>query len=116
MLSYFSVELGTSQEREVRQPPGRPPFGQAVGFLLSQLGAAVSARFKSRLASLDMEPRHFALMRAIEPVCPKEQFVEALKRVPVVVRGPKPAAVLRELGVPIALHVPEPGLGRTTIR
>jgi uroporphyrinogen-III synthase len=36
------------------------------------------------------------------------RFAEALCRMTVVVRGPKPAAVLRELNVPITITVPEP--------
>ena len=44
--------------------PSRPP--QAVGFLLSQLGFETSARFAKLMAEVDLEPRQFALMRAIE--------------------------------------------------
>ena len=36
------------------------------------------------------------------------RFAEALRRMTVVVRGPKPAAVLRELNVPVTIAVPEP--------
>ena len=50
-------------------PGGRteryPPFGEAVGFLLSQLGAAVAQEFSSSMAELGLEPRHFALLRSI---------------------------------------------------
>jgi len=41
------------------------PFGHAVGFLVSQLGAAVTRSFKAALEGIDLEPRHFGLMRAI---------------------------------------------------
>ena len=44
--------------------PERPP--QAVGFLLSQLGFETSVRFGKLMAEVDLEPRQFALMRAIE--------------------------------------------------
>jgi DNA-binding MarR family transcriptional regulator len=37
-----------------------------VGFLLSQLGYVVARRFRTAMAGVDLEPRHFALMRAIE--------------------------------------------------
>jgi uroporphyrinogen-III synthase len=53
-----------------------------------------------------------ALLRAVEPVCSPAQFVAALSRTGVVARGPKPVAVLRELGVPITLTVPEPNTWR----
>jgi DNA-binding MarR family transcriptional regulator len=41
-----------------------PPF-QAVGFALSTLGFAVAARFRERLEPLALEPRDFALLRAV---------------------------------------------------
>jgi uroporphyrinogen-III synthase len=53
-----------------------------------------------------------ALASAIEPTCPREQFVSTLNHVAVVARGPKPVAVLREFGVPVTLTVPEPNTWR----
>lgn len=58
--------------------------------------------------------RHLA--QAIEAVCPREQLVAALSRTKVVARGPKPVAVLREFGVPIALAVPEPNTWREVLQ
>lgn len=43
---------------------------------------------------------------------PPGRFAEALRGVAVVVRGPKPAAVLREMNVPVAISVPEPNTWR----
>src|SRR5260370_419476 len=40
------------------------------------------------------------------------QFAEALRRVTVVARGPKPVAALREMGVPVTIAVPEPNTWR----
>jgi uroporphyrinogen-III synthase len=57
-----------------------------------------------------------ALALAIESVLPREQFVAALSRTKVVARGPKPIAVLREFGVPVALAVPEPNTWREILR
>lgn len=42
----------------------------------------------------------------------EHRFAEALRRVTVVARGPKPTAVLREWNVPIAVSVPEPNTWR----
>jgi uroporphyrinogen-III synthase len=53
-----------------------------------------------------------ALAQAIEPICPREKLVEALNKITVVARGPKPVAVLREWGVRITLTVPEPNTWR----
>lgn len=44
----------------------KPRFGEAVGFLLSQLGYEVARRFGQLMRTVELEPRHFALMRAIE--------------------------------------------------
>ncbi len=53
-----------------------------------------------------------ALVAAVETAFPRAEFLAALGRIPTIVRGPKPQAVLRELGVPIALAVPEPNTWR----
>ena len=43
---------------------------------------------------------------------PPERFRQALRRMTVVARGPKPAAVLRGLDVPVTVAVPEPNTWR----
>ena len=53
-----------------------------------------------------------ALIDAAETVVPREQFLASLAKMRVLVRGPKPAAVMRELKVPIWLSVPEPNTWR----
>jgi uroporphyrinogen-III synthase len=57
-----------------------------------------------------------ALTQVVETVYSREQFVEALKKVQVIVRGPKPLAALKELGVTVALAVPEPNTWRDLLR
>src|SRR5579863_2840413 len=57
-----------------------------------------------------------ALARAVEPFCAREQFISSLSNVPLVARGPKPAAALRELGVPITWNVPEPNTWREILK
>jgi uroporphyrinogen-III synthase len=52
------------------------------------------------------------LRQAVETRFSGEAFVDALKKVAVVVRGSKPAAVMREWGVPVAVAVPEPNTWR----
>src|SRR5262249_15635282 len=42
-------------------------------------------------------------------------FLEALRRLAVVVRGSKPAAVMREWAVPVAVTVPEPNTWREVL-
>lgn len=44
--------------------PDKPP--EAIGFLLSQLGFETARRFGMLMEEVELEPRQFALMRAIE--------------------------------------------------
>ena len=53
-----------------------------------------------------------SLVRLMEAHDLRQKFVEALKRVKVVARGPKPMAALAELGVPVSVAVPEPNTWR----
>ncbi|HET9052110.1 MAG TPA: MarR family winged helix-turn-helix transcriptional regulator, partial [Candidatus Dormibacteraeota bacterium] len=47
-------------------PTGRPAGAPAsVGFLLSQLGFATASGFRAALAPLDIEPQHWAALRAV---------------------------------------------------
>jgi uroporphyrinogen-III synthase len=57
-----------------------------------------------------------ALARVVQTVYPLEQFVAALRKVPIVARGPKPVAALNELGVPVTLVVPEPNTWREILK
>jgi len=84
--------------REVPSGPNAEELFFAEKLLRGEFGAVI---FLTGVGT-----RHLA--QAIETVCPREQFVAALSRLKVVARGPKPVAVLREFGVPIALTVPEP--------
>ena len=52
------------------------------------------------------------LFELLEGRYPRETFVQALGKITVVARGPKPAKVLREYQVPIAITVPEPNTWR----
>ena len=53
-----------------------------------------------------------ALVAVVEPRYPRDVFAAALARTKVVVRGPKPLAVVRELQVPVWVTVPEPNTWR----
>src|SRR5437899_1532298 len=56
------------------------------------------------------------LFGAVATKHPREKLVEALSRLPVVARGPKPVAALREFAVSIAVIVPEPNTRRDILR
>lgn len=57
-----------------------------------------------------------AVFNVAETKYPRDDLVAALRRVKVVPRGPKPIAVLRELGVTPALTVPEPNTWRELLQ
>ncbi len=56
------------------------------------------------------------LGQIIETRYPPGTFQDALRQTAVVVRGAKPAAVMREWGVPIAVSVPEPNTWREVLK
>jgi uroporphyrinogen-III synthase len=53
-----------------------------------------------------------ALVAAVERSCTREHLTALLNEVTVVARGPKPTAALKEIGVRVALAVPEPNTWR----
>jgi uroporphyrinogen-III synthase len=57
-----------------------------------------------------------AVLSVAETKYRREDFIAALKRTKVVPRGPKPIAVLRELGVTHAVTVPEPNTWRELLQ
>jgi uroporphyrinogen-III synthase len=57
-----------------------------------------------------------ALVQAAETVASRESFLAALRQTRVVVRGPKPAAAMREFQVPVTLTVPEPNTWREIVQ
>jgi uroporphyrinogen-III synthase len=55
------------------------------------------------------------LNQIIETRFPAGAFIQALRGLAVVVRGSKPATVMREWGVPVAVMVPEPNTWREVL-
>jgi len=53
-----------------------------------------------------------ALDKVLASRYPPENFAEALRKITIVARGPKPLAVLREMQVPVTVTVPEPNTWR----
>ncbi len=56
-----------------------------------------------------------ALNRVLASRYPAEAFAEALRRIAVVARGPKPIGALREMNVPVTVSVPEPNTWREVL-
>jgi uroporphyrinogen-III synthase len=53
-----------------------------------------------------------ALDKVLASRYPGEQFADALRKITVAARGPKPMAALREMKVPVAVTAPEPNTSR----
>jgi uroporphyrinogen-III synthase len=53
-----------------------------------------------------------ALNKVLASRYPEEQFAEALRKMAIAARGPKPLAALRELKVPVSVTAPEPNTWR----
>jgi uroporphyrinogen-III synthase len=57
-----------------------------------------------------------AFITAAESICTRQEFLKALAKTKIVVRGPKPSAVMREFNVPVTLAVPEPNTWREIVQ
>jgi len=57
-----------------------------------------------------------ALLSVVEGAQLTEQFFDALRKVSIIARGPKPLVVLREWKVPVTLTAPEPNTWREVLR
>jgi uroporphyrinogen-III synthase len=57
-----------------------------------------------------------ALVQAAESFTSRDEFLSALRHIQVIVRGPKPAAAMREFEVPVTLAVPEPNTWREILK
>jgi len=53
-----------------------------------------------------------ALANVLASRYPPEAFAEALRKITIIARGPKPQAALREMQVPVTISVPEPNTWR----
>ena len=53
-----------------------------------------------------------ALNKVLASRYPEERFAEALRKIAIAARGPKPLAALRELKIPVAVTAPEPNTWR----
>jgi uroporphyrinogen-III synthase len=57
-----------------------------------------------------------ALLEIVQTKYDREEILDALRKLKIAARGPKPAAVLRELKIPIAVTAPEPNTWREMMR
>jgi uroporphyrinogen-III synthase len=97
---------------------GRPMVAPAMRELPNQSDAAaldfaealIAGRFDGVIFLTGAGAR--ALIETVERAGRRQPFLDALTRVKVITRGPKPVAVLREFQVPVWANAPEPNTWR----
>lgn len=104
--NHGGVPIVAPSTREVPEGPNEDELNLIRGILDQRFDAVI---FMTGVGSR-------ALIAAAETVCPPQKFLEALSRTRIVVRGPKPAAAMREFNVPITLAVPEPNTWREIVQ
>jgi uroporphyrinogen decarboxylase len=92
--------------REVAIKPNRKAIDFAYRLMTGHIGAVVlmtgvGFRF---------------LLSAVEEFIDRQRFLDALSDVPTIVRGPKPAAAMREVGLTPTYKVPEPNTWREVLQ
>ncbi len=100
------VPMVAPSTREVPAPPTDDELKLIHGLLQHEFNAII---FMTGVGAR-------TLVQAAESVCSRDDFFAALSRTRVVVRGPKPAAAMREFNVPVTLAVPEPNTWREIVK
>lgn len=104
--NHGGVPMVAPSTREVPSAPGEDELKLIHGLLKHEFDAII---FMTGVGAR-------ALAQAAEAVCSRKDFFAALSRTRVVVRGPKPAAAMREFNVPVALAAPEPNTWREIVK
>ncbi|HEY4054720.1 MAG TPA: uroporphyrinogen-III synthase [Terriglobales bacterium] len=100
------VPIVAPSTREVPEGPNEDELRLIRGILTQQFDALI---FMTGVGAR-------ALITAAEAVCPRQEFLAALAKTKIVVRGPKPSAVMREFNVAVTLAVPEPNTWREIVQ
>ncbi len=106
IANHGGVPIVAASTREVPSVPGEDEKRLIHGLLRQEFDAII---FTTGVGAR-------ALVLAAETVSPRKDFFAALANTRVVVRGPKPAAVMREFAVPVSLTVPEPSTWREIVK
>jgi uroporphyrinogen-III synthase len=108
ILQSGGVPLVAPSTREV--PENRPAPKEDE---LELIRGILDQRFHAVIFTTGVGSR--ALIDAAETVSSRETFLEALRKTRIIVRGPKPSAVMRELKIAVALSAPEPNTWREIV-
>ncbi len=103
---YGGVPIVAPSMREIPLDENPAAFAFAEKLFAGQLDAVIfTTGVGTRVLLEVLEGRH-----------PREEIVRSLSKTIIVARGPKPGKALRELGVPIAIAVPEPNTSREILQ
>jgi uroporphyrinogen-III synthase len=115
--SRRAVEIGVLIEKQ-----GGVPFVAPSVRELPPADPSEALRFADRIELGEFEMIVFMtgvglrlFLQSIAPAFDAARLATALKRLTVVSRGPKPAAVLREMNVPVTIAIPEPNTWREIV-
>jgi len=121
-VAAFESRRATDMARLIEHYGGIPVLAPAVREVPLQENPAAFA-FASALLTGEVEVVIFltgvgtrTLLEVLDKRYESSRLCDALARIAVVARGPKPAAVLRELHVPITIRVPEPNTWRELLQ
>lgn len=114
----FETRRGEQTAELIRRADGKPTVAPSMREVPVDTNDA-AFRFAERLFAGEFDMVIFLtgvgtrqLANVLSTRFATEAFPEALRRLTVVARGPKPVAVLRELNVPVTVAVPEPNTWR----
>ncbi|MGH8057441.1 MAG: uroporphyrinogen-III synthase [Candidatus Entotheonellia bacterium] len=118
----FESRRATDMVRLIAHYGGKPLIAPALREVPLEENSAALA-FAARLFAGELDVVVFltgvgarTLIEVIAGAYPRAEIVEALSRVTVAARGPKPVVVLRELGIPIAVTAPSPHTWRELLQ
>jgi len=108
IIQSGGVPLVAPSTREVPENHPAPKEDE-----LELIQGILDQRFQAVIFTTGVGTR--ALIDAAETVSSREEFLAALRKTRIIVRGPKPSAVMRELKIAVALSAPEPNTWREIV-
>ncbi len=105
IANYSGVPIVAPSTREVADAPHEDELKLAHGILAGEFDVVIFMTGVGARAFID----------AAATAVPRDEFLSALTKTRVVVRGMKPAGVMREFGIPIWQSAPEPNTWREIV-
>ncbi len=106
IANHGGVPIVAPSTREVADGPNEDELTLARGILAGDFDVVIFMTGVGARAFVD----------AAATIVSRQDFLAALSKTSIVVRGSKPASVMRELGVPVWLNAPEPNTWREIVQ